>query len=148
MTVAPHTLRRYVIDRAAGRAPRYEWAYYEPRLCAWICCDEGAAKRHEEQRRIRKDGLAWCPILGHRTDIRDDFTLQMYFLTVPQDDWSRMASAVRARPKRCLNDWRASGTRIIAAVSTELVATASGTPGPLGGWPKERGTGQRSMLPR
>jgi hypothetical protein len=148
MTVAPHMLRRYVIDRAAGRSPRQEWAYYESRLGVWIRCDKSVAERHEEQRRIRKDGLPWCPILGHCTDIRDDFDLQMHFLTVPQDDWPRMASTVRARPERCLKDWRASGTRIIAAVSIGPEAPVSGTPGPLAGWPNERGTGQRSMLPR
>jgi hypothetical protein len=90
--------------------------------------------------------MPWCPILGHHTDIRDDLTLQIYFLTVPEDDWSRMASAVRVRPKSCLKDWHAPGRRIIAAISTEPAATVSGTPGPLAGWPKERETKHAASL--
>ncbi|WP_315756021.1 hypothetical protein [Bradyrhizobium sp. SZCCHNRI2007] len=148
MTVAPHILRRYVIERALGRTPRVEWAFYASDLGAWIRCDEMAAKRHEHHRRIRKDGLPWCEVLGHRTDVRDDEALQVFFLTLALGDWSQLAAAVREHPKRCLRDWSAAGARIIAAVSRVTGVIAHEMAGPLAGWPASRGTGQRSMLPR
>lgn len=148
MTVQPHILRRYVIERASGRAPRHEFAFYAPDLGAWIRCDETTARRHEHHQRVRKDGLPWCNTLGHCTDVADDHTLQVYFLTLAPDDWTRLASAVCRYPKRCLRDWSAAGARIIAAVSGAAGVIAPETAGPLSGWPAARGTGQRSMLPR
>lgn len=146
MTVAPHTLRRYVLNCAAGRTPRSEWAYYESDIGAWLLADKSAARRHEHHRRVRVDGRPWCDVLGHRTDVADDLPLQTFFLTISPDDWSRLAIEVTQRPKRCLKDWRAAGARIIAAVDPD--AAASGTAaGPLSEWPTSRGTGPRSMLP-
>jgi hypothetical protein len=145
MTVKPHVLRRYVIDRSAGRTPRQEWEYYAPDIGAWIRADETTAYRHDHHRRIRVDGLPWCGVLGRRTDVADDLPLQTYFLTVPHDEWSRLAVEVAQRPKRCLMDWRAAGARIIAAVSGTSPPSELG---PLAGWPDSRGTGPRSMLPR
>lgn len=147
MTVAPHLLRRYVIDRASGRSPRPEWSYYSPDIGAWLRADEATARRHEHHRRVRQEGRRWCNVLGHRTDVADDEALQVYFLTIPSGDWPRLSIAVMRRPSRCLLEWRAAGTRIISTVSG--TTPASGTaPGPLDGWPKARGTGPRSMLPR
>lgn len=148
MTVAPHVLRRYVIDRASGRSPRSEWSYHSPDIGAWILSDEATARRHEHHRRIRMDGLPWCDILGHRTDVADDETLQIYFLTVASDGWSSHAIAVMRAPKRCLREWRSAGSRIIAAVNPEAAPSAMAGSGPLSGWPQARGTGPRSMLPR
>jgi hypothetical protein len=145
---APHHLRRYVIEKASGRTPRAEWAFYEPNVCAWIRCDEPTARRHEHHRRIRIEGLPWCDVLGHRTDVRDDEAMQIFFLTIDPGGWLQFAAAVREHPTRCLRDWTAAGTRIIAAVSDVATSAASGTPGPLARWPKARGTGQRSLLPR
>ena len=145
MTVTPHILRRYVIDRAAGRTPRPEWSYYSRDIGAWLLADETIARRHEHHRRIRVDGLPWCDVLGHRVDVRDDLALQTYFLTMTPNDWHRLAIDVMRRPKRCLRDWRAAGALIIAAVDPG--AAASG-PGPLSDWPESRGTGLRSVLPR
>lgn len=149
MTVQPHVLRRYVIERASGRTPRYEWAFYSADLGAWIRTDEMTARRHAHRQRIRIEGLPWCEVLGHQTSVADDMPLQMYFLTLDQDDWPRLAAVAREHPKRCLREWRASGARIIAAVSDVAsdVAT-SDVPGALDGWPAARGDGQRSMLPR
>nr|AMH39537.1 hypothetical protein PROKKA_00726 [Tardiphaga robiniae] len=59
--------------------------------------------------------------------------------------WSHLSIAVMRRPSRCLLEWRAAGARIIATVSG--TTPASGT-GPLSDWPKARGTGPRSLLPR
>jgi hypothetical protein len=148
MTVAAQILRRYVTERASGRTPRHEWAYYASDIGAWIRTDEASARRHEDHRRIRKDGVPWCDVLGHRTDVRDDHALQVFFLTIDPDDWPRMASAIREHPRRCLRDWTTAGRRIIAAVTPDQTSAVSGTPGPLAGWPTARGTGQRSMLPR
>ncbi|WP_205502498.1 hypothetical protein [Rhodopseudomonas sp. BR0G17] len=146
--VAPHVLRRYVIDRASGRSPRHEWAFYAEDLGAWILADEMTARRHEHHKRIRVEGREWCDILGHRADVRDDMPLQVFFLTIDPEDWRRLEIAVRQAPKRCLRDWRASGARIMAAVTPETAAPVPETPGPLDGWPEKRGEGQRSMLPR
>lgn len=148
MTVQPHILRRYVIERASGRTPRPEFAFYAPDIGVWVRTDETTARRHEHHRRVRKDGLPWCNTLGHCTDVADDEALQVFFLTVAPEDWSQLATAVRQHPERCLRDWCASGARIIAAVSGTTTPVGSGRPGPLSGWPRERGTGQRSMLPR
>ena len=35
MAVQPHVLRRYILERANGRSPRHEWAYYAPDLPAF-----------------------------------------------------------------------------------------------------------------
>jgi len=152
MTVAPHILRRYVIERASGQTPRAEWAYYAADIGAWIRADEASARHHEHYRRIRKARLPWCDVLGHQTSVADDVALQIYFMTLDQDDWPRLAAAVRERPGRCLKEWTASGARIIAAVSdlatSDATSAASGNDGPLAGWPPERGMGPRSLLPR
>ncbi|WP_264076584.1 hypothetical protein [Rhodopseudomonas palustris] len=133
-----------MIDRAAGRTPRPEWSYYSPDIGAWLYADEPSARRHEHHQRIRVDGLPWCDVLGHRTDVADDLALQTYFMTIEPDGWPRLAIDVAQHPKRCLREWRAGGALIISAV--DLDASASG--GPLSDWPESRGTGPRSMLPR
>ncbi|MDR6303759.1 hypothetical protein GGQ85_001455 [Nitrobacter vulgaris] len=148
MTVAPHILRRYVIDRASGRTPRHEWAYYAPDLAAWIRTDETAARRHEHWRRIRKAGQPWCDVMGHQTAVADDLALRMFFLTVSGDDWPSLAAAVREHSKRCLRDWTAAGQHLMAAVTGATAAVIPDTPGPLDGWPAARGDGPRSLLPR
>jgi len=148
MTVAPHLLRRYVIDRASGRSPRPEWSYYSPDLGAWLRVDETAARRYEHYRRIRQEGRPWCNVLGHRTDVADDQPLQVYFLTVQSDEWPRLALAVMRAPTRCLRQWRSAGQRLIAAVDPSAASPSGTTSGPLSDWPKARGTGPRSMLPR
>lgn len=149
MTVAPHLLRRFIIEKASGRTPRPEWAFYEPTLGAWIRTDETTARRHEHHQRIRIEGRAWCDVLGHQTSVADDLALQVFFLTLSGDDWPRLAAVAREHPARCLKEWTTSGKKIIAAVSDVAsdVAT-SDVPGALDGWPEKRGEGQRFMLPR
>jgi hypothetical protein len=79
----------------------------------------------------------------------DDEALQIHFLAVAPDEWPRLAIAVMRAPKRCLREWRASGSRIIAAVDPPGTSpSGTSSPGPLSDWPKARGTGPRSMLPR
>lgn len=147
MTVAPHTLRRYVIDRATGRTPHAEWSYYSPDIGAWILVSETTARQHEYHRRVRIEGQPWCDVLGHRTAVADDTALQTFFLTITPDGWHRLAIDVAQHPKRCLREWRAAGARIIAAVDPDA-APSRATAGPLSEWPTSRGTGPRSMLPR
>lgn len=148
MTVAPHVLRRYIIGSAAGRSPHLEWSFLSQDIGAWILADEATARRHEHHRRIRMDGRPWCHVLGHRTDVADDEALQVYFLTIASDEWPRLAIAVMRAPTRCLRDWRASGSRIIAAVDATAAPSGTTSSGPLSDWPKSRGTGPRSMLPQ
>jgi len=148
MTVAPHLLRRYVIDRAASRMPYAEWSFLSPDIGGWVLADQAAAKLHEHHRRIRQDGRPWCEVMGHRTDVCNDEALQIYFLTIAPDEWSHLAFAVMRAPKRCLCKWRAAGTRLIAAVDPSAEPSSGTTSGPLSDWPKSRGTGPRSMLPR
>ena len=147
MTLPPHLLRRYVIDRAAGRSPHAEWCFLASDIGAWVLADETVARRHENHRRIRQEGRPWCDVLGHRTAVRDDFVLQIYFLTISNDGWSRLATAVMRRPRRCLDDWRAAGARLIDAVETTVGISSGTVSGPLTDWPRARGTGARSMLP-
>jgi hypothetical protein len=149
MTVQPHILRRYVIEKANGRTPRHEWAFYATDLGAWIRTDETSARRHEHHQRIRTEGRPWCDVLGHQTSVADDEMLQIYFLTIDDpEDGHRLEIAVRSHPARCLKERSASGKRIVAAVAPETAAVVPDTPGPLDGWPEKRGEGQRSMLPR
>jgi hypothetical protein len=148
MGAQPHVLRRYVIERASGRAPRDEWAYYAANLGAWIRTNEMTARRHEHHRRIRTEGLPWCNVLGHQTDVHDDEALQIFFMTVSREDWPRLAAAIRERPARCLRDWTSSGKLIMAAVTPETAGPLPNVPGSLDGWPSERGSGQRSLMPR
>lgn len=148
MTVVTHLLRRYVIDRAAGRTPHPEWAFYAPDVGAWVLADEAAARQHEHHRRIRQAGRSWCEVMGHRTGVHDDEVLQIYFLTVAPDEWSRLALAVMRAPRRCLREWRAAGARLIVAVDPSATAPSRITAGSLADWPRARGTGPRSMLPR
>jgi len=138
-------LRRYVIERAAGRVPAAEWARYEPTIGAWLYCDEWEARTAQHRCRLRRPGALWCPVLGNRIDIARDGALQAYFETVDVDGWSRLSAAVRARPSDCLRRWREAGRRIISA----MAADPSGDRPPLGklaGWPVRRGIGSRSLL--
>lgn len=144
MTIAPHVLRRYVIDRASGRSPRAEWSYLSSDIGAWVRADETTARRHEHRRRIRMEGRPWCDVLGHRTDVADEQALQVYFLTIQPDQWPRLAFAAAIAPTRCLREWREAGARLIAAVESGIEPRSE----TLSGWPKARGTGPRSMLPR
>lgn len=138
-------LRRYVIERAAGRVPAAEWVRYDSTLSAWLYCDEAAARASAHRRRLRRFGAPWCPVLGSRIGIAQDQALQAYFETVEVDGWSRLATAVRARPGDCLRRWRETGRRIIAAMAIHPSGDRP-PPGRLAGWPARRGTGPRSLL--
>lgn len=149
MTHAPDTvlLRRYILERAAGRIPRKEYARYEAALGAWIRCDEIAARSCGRWKRVRRAGEPWCFVLGHQTVVMDDDQLQAYFATVPEDGWMRLGSAVQMRPAACLREWRESGARILDACSgtTTLAIQKVGS---LSRWPAARGSGSRSLVLR
>lgn len=139
-------LRRYVIDRAAGRVAS-EWSRYDEELGAWVRCTELAARSAEHWRRLRRPGTLWCPVLGNRLKIAQDMALQAYFLTIPEDSWSRLANAVRSRPRHCLYRWRETGRRILNATAVHSSGEQS-PPGKLTGWPRARGRGARSLIIR
>jgi hypothetical protein len=149
MSRGPETilLRRYVLERAAGRVPRQEYARYDSSVDAWVRCDEAAARDAEHWRRLRKPAAPWCPVLGPQTDIADDDALQAFFVTAADDGWQRLAARVGKRPTACLREWRESGRRILDAVSLDHPRRAA-PPGKLAGWPIGRGTGRRGLQAR
>jgi hypothetical protein len=140
-------LRRYVLERAAGRIPAAEYVRLEevaPGVGGWIRCDEKTARESEHWRRLRRPGALWCPVLGNRLGVAQDVALQAYFLTVPEDGWQRLANEVRRCPLECLRRWRDAGRRILAA-SVAQTSGALPPPGRLAGWPAQRGIGSRSL---
>jgi hypothetical protein len=149
MSRVPETtmLRRYVLERAAGRIPRKEYARYDFDLGAWVRCDEAVARDSEHWRRLRKPATPWCPVLGPQTGIADDDSLQAFFVTVADDGWQRLAARVEKRPTACLREWRESGRRILDAVSLDHPRRVA-PPGKLAWWPIERGTGRRGLQAR
>lgn len=140
-------LRRYVLERAAGRVPRKGYARYDSDIGAWVRCDEAVAREARHWRCLRKLAAPWCPILGQQTGIADDDTLQAFFETIPGDGWQRLAALVGKRPTACLREWQESGRRILDAVSNDYPRSGA-LPGKLAGWPMGRGTGRRSLQAR
>jgi hypothetical protein len=140
-------LRRYVLERAAGRILRKEYARYDSALDAWVRCDEAVAREALHWRRLRKPATPWCPILGPQTGIDDDDSLQAFFATFPEDGWQPLAAGVAKRPTACLREWRETGRRILDAISGDHPESGA-PPGKLAGWPSGRGTGRRSLEAR
>ncbi|MCX7321630.1 MAG: hypothetical protein NT113_19835 [Hyphomicrobiales bacterium] len=149
MSLSPQVvlLRRYVLERAAGRFPRKEFARYDVDIGAWVRCEEAVARASAHWRCLRQPSAPWCPVLGSRTGVYDDEALQAFFITIPEDEWQRLATRVGKRPKACLQDWRESGRRILDAVSNNHPASGA-LPGNLAGWPSTRGTGRRGLQVR
>lgn len=149
MSLSPEVglLRRYVLERAAGRFPRKEFARFDFDSGAWVRCDEAIARASEHWRCLRRPDTSWCPVLGSRTGIYDDDALQAYFITTQEDEWQRLATRVGKRPTACLRDWRESGRRILRAVSDDHL-TYEVSLGKLAGWPQARGTGRRGLQAR
>lgn len=137
-------LRRYVLERAAGRTPRKEHARLDVSVGAWIRCDEALALASEHWRRLRRPAEPWCPVLGKQTRIFDDDALQAFFATVPEDGWQQMATRVGKRPGACLREFKESGRRILDAVSGDNHRTRAPL-GKLAGWPLGRGKGRRGF---
>lgn len=116
-------LRRYVRERAAGRAAP-EWIVYDDRLRAWaVAASETAATTSGRPwRRVRQPSEPWCAVLGRDLTIARDDELQAVFATHEPDDlgqWRRLFMAADRNPERCLTDWRARGRRLLVAVSGE-----------------------------
>lgn len=144
-------LRRYVIERSAGRVPCPEYMRFieietidGPPNGAWQRCSETEARAAPRWRRLRIPGRPWCPVLGPRVGIARDVQLQAHFATVPDGDWYRMEQRARHHPERCLAEWRAAGRRLIDAADAATAGRRA--PGRLRGWPGRRGGGLRSLL--
>lgn len=139
-------LRRYVLERAAARVPRLEFARYDGDLGVWIRCNEAAARCSEHWRRLRKPAEPWCDVLGHQTLIADDDSLQAFFETVASENWPFLARAVQTGSNRCLRTWREVGNQIVAAVEGIPETKENRSKGRLSGWPRKRGDARRSLL--
>ncbi|WP_062224553.1 MULTISPECIES: hypothetical protein [unclassified Aureimonas] len=137
-------LRRYVRERAAGRAAP-EWVTYDDRLRAWVVAasEAAATTSGRDWRRVRQPSEPWCSTLGRDLTIAADDSLQAMFATIEDGDpsaWRRLFLDVDRAPGRCLTDWRARGRRLLAAVSAE-----PGASGSLAGKFALRGKGKRSL---
>ncbi|WP_427023281.1 hypothetical protein ACP4J4_11905 [Aureimonas ureilytica] len=138
-------LRRYVRERAAGRAAP-EWVTYDDRLRAWtVAASEAAATTSGRGwRRVRQSSEPWCAVLGRDLTIACDDALQAAFVALADDDlsaWRRLFLDVDRDPSRCLSNWRARGRRLLAAVSGEPRAAD----GNLAARFAVRGRGKRSL---
>ena len=138
-------LRRYVRERAAGRAAP-EWVTYDDRLRAWTAAasEAYATTSGRPWRRVRQPSEPWCAVLGRALTVAADDALQAVFATMSDDDpgaWRRLFLDVDRAPARCLSDWRARGRRLLAAVSAEPGAGG----GSLAGRFAARGAGKRSL---
>ncbi|WP_020180265.1 hypothetical protein [Methylopila sp. M107] len=140
-------LRRYVRERAAGRAAA-EWSRYDPTIGAWLAADEvGAADAKGlglPWRRVRQAGAPWCQVLGADVSVARDDELQAHLATFDVDDlpaWRRAWKGCARHPRQSLAEWRASGARLLAAATGGPV-----TAGPLAALFQRRGTGRRSLL--
>ncbi|WP_062231348.1 hypothetical protein [Aureimonas sp. N4] len=138
-------LRRYVRERAAGRAAS-EWVTYDDRLRAWTAATSEAAATTSglPWRRVRQPGEPWCAVLGRDLTIATDDALQAVFVTLADDDmsaWRRLFLEADRGPERCLSDWRVRGRRLLTAVSVEPGAAD----GNLAGRFAVRGIGKRSL---
>lgn len=138
-------LRRYVLERAAGRVPRKEYARYDHGVGAWIRCDEAEVRESIHWRCLRRPATPWCPVLGPQTEIHHDDALQAFFATIAEDEWSRLSTTVRKRPAACLREWKQAGQRILYAVSGDYSGSEI-LPGRLAQWPTSRGAGQRILV--
>jgi hypothetical protein len=148
MSRAPETtLRRYVLERAAGRVPRQEYVRYDSDIGAWVRCDEATARDSAYWRRLRKPAAPWCGVLSPRTDNADDDALEAFFATVPEDGWQHLAARIGKRPMACLREWKKFGRRILDAVSDDHPRSKA-PPGKLAGWPIGHGTGRRGLQAR
>ncbi|WP_427023669.1 hypothetical protein ACP4J4_14170 [Aureimonas ureilytica] len=137
-------LRRYVRERAAGRAAP-EWVTYDDRLSAWTAAASEAAATTSGRpwRRVRQSGEPWCSTLGRDLTVARDDDLQAVFVTLADDlsAWRRLFLDADRDPCRCLTDWRARGRRLLTAVSAEPRASV----GILASRFADRGRGKRSL---
>lgn len=147
-------VRIYVNRRASGRpVPGWEKAVYFlpatpdglPAWVGWTAITESEAKQADPDdlvRRTRTPGQRWCDWCGPNTSVSDDIELQAYFTTIDDDDWPRLAIAMRQSQRQAAAEWRAAGTRLIAAVTRARRGPAS----PASNLFQKRGAGTRSLL--
>ncbi|WP_051228241.1 hypothetical protein [Pleomorphomonas oryzae] len=147
-------VRIYVNRRASGRpVPGWEKAVYFlpptpdglPGWIGWTTVTESEAKnsgRDDLVRRTQTPAQRWDDWLGPNMTVADDLEMQAFFATVPDDEWPRLAIAVRRSQRQAAAAWRAAGARLIAAATRNRRDPAS----PASNLFRERGTGRRSLL--
>jgi hypothetical protein len=146
-------VRIYVNRRASGRlVPGWERAVLflptaagKPGWIGWTTITEAEAKNSAPDDLVRcrrTPGQRWCNWLGPNMSVADDIELQAFFATVPDDEWPRLAIAVRRSQRQAAAAWHAAGARLIAAATSDRHHPAS----PAASLFRERGTGQRSLL--
>jgi hypothetical protein len=137
-------MRRAIDRRVTGWV---KLAQFVGDWAAWACVSEAEAKSapaDEFAHRIRTPGQPWCDWLGPDISVAADLVVQAYFATVPDDQWPRLATAIRRDQRKTVAEWREAGQRLLAA--------AAGAPPPRQPRPHPialafttRGPGRRSL---
>ncbi|CAI9400160.1 hypothetical protein ANOBCDAF_00427 [Pleomorphomonas sp. T1.2MG-36] len=141
-------VRIYVGRRASGRpVPGWEKAvlFLPGNWIGWTTITETEAKQADPDELVRcrrTPAQRWDDWLGPNMTVADDIELQAFFATVPDDEWPRLAIAVRRSQRQAAAAWHAAGARLIAAATRNRRGPAS----PASSLFRERGTGRRSLL--
>lgn len=139
-------VRLYVSRRAADQRAT-GWVKLAQRIdgdwAAWMSVSEAearAAPLEDYAHRVRTLGQPWCEYLGPNTAVADDAELQAFFLTVDDDRWPRLSTAIHHDQRQAISDWREAGARLLAAAAGRSHAS------PASSLFLERGTGRRSLI--
>lgn len=141
-------VRIYVSRRANGQTVSgWEKAvlFLDGGWVGWTTITESEAKHASDGDLIRcrrTPSQRWCEWLGPNTSVADDLELQAYFATIADDEWPRMAIAIRHSQRQAVAEWRAAGVRLIAAATRDRRGPASRASKMF----LKRGSGPRSLL--
>lgn len=141
---------RYVERRSMDR-PLTGWVKLTQVIgndwAAWQIVTEAEAKAAPADayaHRVRTPGQPWCPWLGPDVSVAADLTLQSYFVTVPDDQWSKLATAIRRDQRKTVAEWRETGARLLAAAAGAPPPHHPRQQAPILMF-RERGPGRRSL---
>lgn len=151
MTVATDDAVRLYVERRAMDRPVTEWVrlaqFVGDDWAAWMWVSEVEAKSAPAEafaHRIRTPGQPWCRWLGPDVSVAADLTLQSYFVTVPDDQWSKLATAIRRDQRKTVAEWRETGARLLAAAAGAPPPHHPRQQAPILMF-RERGPGRRSL---
>ncbi|KAB2673075.1 hypothetical protein F9K77_07080 [Ochrobactrum sp. LMG 5442] len=126
-----HSLRRYLVRRAAGKKTSEYTAH------GMEIEKDRALATGVQFRRVRQDGQGWCEWLGLDTSIQYDALLQAYFsLCMPngKDGDPDIVHFLNQRLKECqsnrlkaLRRWRTLGAEAMARAAAQRVSPMSNT---------------------